>query len=92
MKIQVELPIVFRIAYANKSGARLNECKIIERATTQVVSIELPTEISGLIANLKWAETVGLRVAINVQVGIDLDNVSIKPQGSHKTVREMLHL
>jgi len=84
MKVKIDVPIVFRIAYANKNGARLDECKIIERATSQVVSIELPTEISGLIANLAWAETIGLRVAITAQIEIDLDNVSIKQQGSER--------
>jgi hypothetical protein len=79
--------------YSNEPTAKVNQCKSIERQVDQTIIVEVPEEVAGLLQNLQWAETRGLWIVINADVGVDLDTISFKQEGSRgKSIRERLHL
>jgi hypothetical protein len=82
-KIRVEVPIVFKILYAEKSSALVSQCQKIERKVDQTVSIEVPSEIAGLLQHLSWNGTLGLWVAIQAEVAVE-DARSLKSEKSSR--------
>lgn len=91
MKIKVQdVPIIFKILYANKTTATVQECNKIERRVTQDIELELPAEVAGLLQNMKWSQTLGLWVEIKALNNIDLDTIIIKENPEKKGILERL--
>jgi hypothetical protein len=90
LKVKIEIPITFKVLYSDKNAAKADQCKTIERRVDQTISIEVPSEVAGLIQNLKWSATLALWVSINAQTGVDLENINTKQEG--KSFLSRLHL
>ena len=90
--VSIEVPVTFRVLYSNIGAATIQQCQSIERCVDQALVIEIPEEIAGLMNNLRWSKTLGLRVVINVNVGVDRDEITSKQGSEGKSIREKLHL